>query len=192
MTKQILTGLLCVLCVTACFGQHAWRFRSDNYAGLSIGEMGSYGQGQTVNGLSRGPWFVGLGAGLDYYRYRNIPLFLSLTRDLLFDKRSGLFLILDGGVDLPSYKRKPLPYLDMTSTFRAGPYWSTGLGYRWRFSEASRKALLFSATYGMKKLSERQTTKGGCYDYPACTITSDTQSYEYTDRTLRVGVGVEF
>lgn len=192
MTKHILTGFLCVLCVTACFGQHAWRFRSDNYGGLSIGQMGSYGQVQTVNGLSRGPWFVGLGTGLDYYRLRNVPLFLSVTRDLLTDKRSGLFLILDGGIDLAWYKREPPSYQDMSSTFRAGPYWSTGLGYRWRLSEAGRRALLFSATYGMKKLTERQIIKGGCYDPPACTVNSETDTYQYTDRTLRVGVGVEF
>jgi len=199
MTKHILTGFLCVLCVAACFGQqaatltrHSWRFRSDNYGGLSIGQMGSYGQVRTVNGLSRGPWFVGLGAGLDYYRYRNVPLFLSATRDLLTDKRSGLFLILDGGGDLPWYKREPQPYQNLTSTFRAGPYWNTGLGYRWRLTDAGRRALLFSATYGMKRLSERQTTVGGCYDPPACTVNSGTAEFEYTDRTVRLGVGVEF
>jgi len=192
MTKHILTGLFCLLCVTPCYSQHPWRFRSDSYVGLSIGQMGSYGQGQTAGGLSRGPWFVGLGAGLDYYRYRNVPLFLSVTRDLLTDKRSGLFLILDGGVDLPWYKTKPYAYQDMSSSFSAGPYWATGLGYRWRFSETSRKALLFSATYGMKKLTEHQTIKGSCYDPPACTLNSDTYTFEYTDRTVRVGVGVEF
>jgi len=219
MTKYFLTGFVFVQCATACFGQqsaaptqqsisptqqnavptqqsansthHTWHFRSDNIGGLSIGQMGGYGQVRTVNGLSRGPWFAGLGAGLDYYRFRNIPFFLSVTRDLLTDKRSGLFLILDGGVDLPWYKRESQPYQNLTSTFRAGPYWNTGLGYRWRFSDAGRKALLFSATYGMKTLTERQTTQGTCYDPPACTVTTGTTTYDYTDRTLRVGVGVE-
>jgi len=192
MTKHILMGSLFVLCVTACFGQHAGRFRSDSYGGLSIGQMGSYGQVQTVNGLTRGPWFVGLGAGLDYYRFRNVPLFLSATRDLLANQRSALFLILDGGVDLPLYKRPSQAYLDLTSSFRAGPYWRTGLGYRWRFSEAGHRALLFSATYGESRLTERQTTNGRCYDYPACTITSETDTFDYTNRTMQVGVGVEF
>ncbi|MBS1606601.1 MAG: hypothetical protein JST42_28355 [Bacteroidetes bacterium] len=192
MTKHILMGSLFVLCVTACFGQHAGRFRSDSYGGLSIGQMGSYGQVQTVNGLARGPWFVGLGAGLDYYRYRNVPLFLSATRDLLANRRSALFFILDGGVDLPWYKRTPLPYQNLTSSFRAGPFWATGLGYRWRFSDAGRRALLFSATYGAGKLTERQTANGGCYDPPACTINSGTDTFDYTNRTMRIGVGVEF
>jgi hypothetical protein len=192
MTRYILTGFLCILCVSACLGQHAWRFRSDSYGGLSIGEMGSYGQLQTTNGLTRGPWFVGLGAGLDYYRYRNVPLFLSVSRDLSSDQRSGLFLILDGGVDLPWYKSKPLPYQHMSSTFSAGPFWTTGLGYRCRFSGSGRDALLFTATYGTKKLNERQAFTGGCYDPPACTVSSATDTYEYTDRTLRIGVGVEF
>jgi len=177
---------------TADAARHTWRFRSDNYGGLSVGQMGSYGQARTVNGLTQGPWFVGLGAGLDYYRFRNIPLFLSATRDLTNGKRDGLFFILDAGVDLPWYKRKPQPYENLTSTFRAGPFWNTGLGYRWRFSDAGRKALLFSATYGMKKLTERQTTAGACYDPPACTINSQTADFDYTDRTLRLGVGVEF
>ena len=190
MTKHILMGSLFALCVTACFGQHAWRFRSDSYGGLSIGQLGSYGQLQTVNGLTRGPWFVGLGAGLDYYRFRNVPLFLSATRDLLSNKRNALFVILDGGADLPWYKREPQMY--QVSSFRAGPFWTTGLGYRFRFSDAGRRALLFSATYGASKLTERQTTTGGCSDPPACTINSETDTFDYTNRTLRIGVGVEF
>ena len=192
MTKHILTSILTIVCVTACFGQHSWRFRSDNYVGLSIGEMGSYGQGQTVNGLSAGPWFVGLGAGLDYYRFRSVPLFLSVSHDLLSGRRNALFLILNGGVDLPWYKRDLLAYQDMSSAFRPGLYWATGLGYRWRFSEASHKALLLSATYGSGKLTERQTIKGGCYDPPTCAVNSETDTYDYTNRTVHLGIGVEF
>ena len=193
MIKHILAGTIAILSVTVGYGQKAWRLRSDSYIGLSIGELAPYGQGQTVNGFSKGPWFLGLGAGLNYYHFRNIPLFLSVTRDLpVSDKKNRLFLILDGGIDLPWYKRGFPLYQRTISSFRPGPYWSAGMAYRWPLSEHGRLALLFSAAYAMKKLTERQTTSAACYNPPDCTVTSLTDKYEYLDRNLTLAVGVEF
>lgn len=193
MRKRILLAVSCTLCMTVCFGQSAWKFRSDNYAGLAAGELGSYGQVQTVNGLYRGPWFLGLGAGLDYYRFRSIPLFLSVTRDLpAFSKRSGLFVHLDGGIDLPWYKRPLAPYEWISSTFHSGSYWSAGLGYKWRLSDHTDKALLLSAGYSMKKLREDQTTQSGCLNPGVCDITTQTYVYEYMNHTLQFAVGFQF
>ena len=79
MKKHLLLLIGCILVVTTSRAQHSWKFRSDNYAGIATGEMGSYGLFQTINGLYKGPWFLGLGTGLDYYRFRSVPLFLSVT-----------------------------------------------------------------------------------------------------------------
>lgn len=180
-----------------CTGQSSWKFRSDNYFGSTAGEVGEQGHLQTVNGLYKGAWFLGLGAGVDEYRYRSIPLFLSVTRGLVaFSNRSGLFLYLDGGINLPWYKRTLNSYqkqMIIADKFQAGPWGSAGLGYKWRISARTDKALLFSAGYSMKKLTEKVVNKGICYTY-SCQFepTQQTYIYDYLNHTFVFLVGFRF
>ena len=187
-----------MLCVTICFGQTRWKFRSDNYLGFSAGELGSYGLVQTVNGLYRGPWFLGLGTGLDYYRFRSVPVFLSLTRDIpVAPKRGGFFLTLNGGINLPWYQQNALPYGVVSDKLYPGVWWNAGLGYRWKLSEHSNKALLFTAGYGVKRLSEHQKGAPGCigclmYNSYMLADNPQTYDYDYVNRVWLFGVGFQF
>ncbi|TDX00629.1 hypothetical protein [Dinghuibacter silviterrae] len=193
MKKCILLGVCCTF-LTVCSAQI--KFRSDNYLGLSSGAWGSAGLIQTVNGLYKGPWFLGLGAGLDYYRFRSVPLFLSLTRDLpSFSKRSGLFVALNAGTNLPWYTRKLSPYDEFTSSkFYPGSWWSASLDYKWKLSVRTGKALLLSAGYSMKKLKENLTgpSSSTCITPGACEVTLQTYVYEYLNRSFFFAIGVQF
>ena len=194
MRKRIILVAFGICCVTICLGQKGWKFRSTDYLGFAAGELGSYGQVRTVNGLYKGSWFLGLGAELDYYRYRSLPLFFSIRRDLpVSGKRSGLFLELDGGVNLPWYKRQ-LGLYDWvtTSKFHAGPYGSAGVGWQWKLGPQSGKALLFSAGYSIKKLKEDQTAPTICYNPGVCAITSQTYVYNYVLNTFFCRLGFQF
>ena len=204
MKKRIFLAACYILCqtVTICSAQtggHAQTegrpltFRSDNYLGFSSGEWGTGGLIQTVNGFYKGPWFLGLGTGLDNYRFLSVPLFLSLTRDLpSFSKRSGLFVALDGGTNLPWYTRKHTLYDGFSSsTFYPGPYWSVRLGYKWKLSGHTSKALLLSAGYTMKKLREQETTPPPPCAYPG-PCNAQTYVYEYVNRTLFFVLGFQF
>ena len=155
--KRVVLFIGFAFCELFCSAQ-TWKYRSDNYVGLSAGQWGNYGLLQTVHGVYNGPWFIGGGVGLDNYRFRSVPLFLSVTRDLpLPVKRSGFYLELDGGTNLPWYKRTFGPYDGFTdSKFHAGAWWSAGVGYKWKLSAAagSRKALLLSVNYSEKRLKE--------------------------------------
>ncbi|HTI93851.1 MAG TPA: hypothetical protein VL727_24830 [Puia sp.] len=157
MKRPFLLFVVLTVFVANCQGQKGWRFRSEDYAGVAIGERGSYGQLRTVNGFYRRGWFLGLGTGLDYYGFRSIPLLLSVSRDLPLDKRNGLFVYADAGANIPWYVRPQL-YIGMPPTrFHAGPAWGAGLGYAWNLSARGSRALLFSAGYSMKKLKEAET-----------------------------------
>jgi hypothetical protein len=198
MRKTI--GLVAMLALWAgiALGQNPVRFRSTETFGLSSGSAGSYFQLQSVNGVSRGLWFAGLGAGVDYYRFRSVPLFLSVTRDLAVDKRDWLFLYLDGGTNLPWYKRPAgsliTPEGAATSVFHSGEYWSGGLGYLWKLGEHSNKAVLLSVGYTVKKLSEDQTAlTPGCPLAGFCPVTpASTVVYEYLCRAYQLMIGFRF
>jgi len=218
MKKQFILILGCALCVTLCFGQgdgqgsgkstgqgaekstgqgsgkSTWKFRSDEYLGTVSGQMGSYGLVETVNGVYKGPWFLGLGTGLDYYRYRSVPLFLSVTRDLLGAPKIGkLYVLANGGINFPWYNQAQLPYGVKSIKFYPGVWWNAGLGYRARLSRAADRAILFSVSYGMKKLSERQKGQTIC---PTCYLVEvqnpPTNEYEYLNRVLLFAVGFQF
>lgn len=179
----------------------SWKFRSDDYLGLAAGQWGNYGLLQTVNGVYKGPWFLGLGAGMDNYRFRSVPLFASVTRDLpVFikrsgvgsGKRSGLFLNLDGGINLPWYHRD-LIYAGegLSSKFRAGSWWSAGLGYKWKLAARTDKALLVSVNYSEKRLKEVQSFASPC-DPMTCGFGNERYIYEYLNRVFLFAVGFQF
>jgi hypothetical protein len=201
--KKYLVAAGCALAVTFCFGQSAgagrngWKFRSEENVGMAFGEMGGYGLVETINGLYKGSWFLGLGAGVDYYRFRSVPLFVSVTRDLpVGPKKHGLYVFANGGINLPWYNRDPLPDGIGTSQFHPGIWWNTGLGYKWKLSSQSDKALLVSASYGLKKLSEHQVgayPPGAPIDCPACLMLAlPRYDYEYVNRVLLFSVGFQF
>lgn len=198
MRKAIgLVGMLAMWAGIA-LGQNPVRFRSTEMVGLSSGSVGNYFQLQAVNGISKGPWFAGLGAGLDYYRFRSVPLFLSVTRDLAVGKRDWLFLYLDGGTNMPWYRRPAgsliTPEGAAASVFHSGEYWSGGLGYLWKLGEHSKKAVLLSVGYTVKKLSEDQTALGsGCPLAGVCPVTpASTVVYEYLCRAYQLMIGFRF
>ena len=56
-------------------------FHSINNIGLLEGQSGAAFQAQTINGFQKRSWFAGIGVGLDYYRYRTIPLFVDVRKE---------------------------------------------------------------------------------------------------------------
>jgi len=204
MRKVIVLMMACAFVVGVGFGQGAGQstsfgqshvqFRSTEWVGLSSGEVGSAGQVQTVNGVAKGPWFVGVGAGLDYYRFRSVPLFLSVTRDQAIGKRDWLFLYVDGGTNVPWYTRTITPEDNISSsTFHGGEYWSGGLGYLWKLGDHTSKAILFTAGYTVKKLKEDQTQMFGCPLANPCPPTPFQPAvFEYLCRAYQFMIGFRF
>lgn len=75
-----------------------WQFHSINNVGLLEGQTGSAFQLQSINGMQYKSWYAGIGLGLDFYRYRTIPLFLDIRKE--FGSGSNkFFAYADGGVN---------------------------------------------------------------------------------------------
>src|SRR5687767_13793360 len=102
--------LICCSLVTVLFSLSAnaqksrIKFNSINMFGVAAGESKLFGLLQTVNGITYDTWFAGIGAGLDYYSYRTIPLFFDLRRDI--GKLNKGFIYADLGYNFP-WKEKP-------------------------------------------------------------------------------------
>jgi hypothetical protein len=170
--------------------QNTWQFRSFNTIGLLEGQAGSAFQLQTVNGAQYNSWFAGLGLGLDYYRYRTIPLFLDLRKE--FGKTvNKLFVYADMGIGFSwlTDQQKNIYYSD--DHYGNGLYNDLGIGYK--LSVGKNSGLLISLGYSYKKLTEtypnyyNQTYWNGTMN-----INPQTQQINYSLNRLSIKVGWQF
>jgi hypothetical protein len=128
-----------------------WKFHSINQAGLLQGQAGSAFQFQTINGFQHRSWFGGVGLGLDYYRFRGIPLFLDVRK--AFGKSANRFFIYaDGGIHFSwvTDKQKNSILYVTPKNFSSGFYTDAGTGYAIRIDK--KNSLLFSAGYTFKSM----------------------------------------
>jgi hypothetical protein len=172
-----------------CSGNHViaqkkLKFSSQNYAGILEGSSGSALQLHSINGISYKTWFAGLGAGLDYYYHRSIPLFISVSKSLSGSKLP-LYFTGDLGVNLPWTSNEI--YFNTPGKYHSGLYAGTGLGYK--FSMRNSNALLLNLGYNYKRLSETREVIVNCF-IPPCP--DYTEAYNYKLKRLSVRVGWTF
>lgn len=182
--KNFILLLLLAFCVGTTSAQTKPGFRSQNYLGLIEGRAGSAFQFQTINGVQYGTWFGGLGAGLDWYLYRSMPVFLSLNKDFKAGNRT-FFLSLDGGTNFAWEKRKSEWGEFEASKFYPRFYGGMGIGYKAGLKN-NKDAVIFSLGYSYKQLRERQTKYAYCYN-PPCQITYEYYDYKTNRVSLRLG-----
>jgi hypothetical protein len=130
-------------------------FHSINSIGLHEGEAGSALLLQTLNGVQYRSWFAGLGAGIDYYRFRGVPVFLDIRK--YFGAASNHFFVY-GDLGMHAHwltdQQKKAGFTTEWN-LKNGLYTDAGLGYSIKLG--SRQALLLSAGYSRKTIRGTQT-----------------------------------
>lgn len=143
-----------IFLTTYTFAQKKVNFSSQNYAGLLEGQHGSSLQLQTINGIKFNNWFVGLGAGIDWYYRRSIPVFTSVNVDFLKKAKRSFYLSANAGINFPlqtdNYHNE-WGYEETKSN--SGLYWSAGLGYKIGMGKGN-DALLLQVGYDYKHVGE--------------------------------------
>jgi hypothetical protein len=183
--KKILSFLPIVLISLAMNAQKPLRFTSQNSVGLLEGGNGSAFQLQSVNGISSKRFFTGIGAGLDYYYTRSIPLFLSVQGNLTGKSRTP-FLSIDGGVNFAWTRKEQDRWNNViTSDYKPGLYFASGLGYKIALRN-KKDALLVSVGYSYKHLKEVQTQPVFCI-MPPCPPAQETYNYKMNRLLVRLG-----
>ena len=148
---------------------------------------------QTVNGVAYNNWFAGIGVGLDFYRYRSLPLFLDLRRSFELKKKNKLFVYADGGYNLPWVKEAEQPIsiwgwpVKVEHKYKGGAYMDAGFGYAVQFKGGN--ALLLSTGYSHKYFSEKRTTIRMTGEN---TETKDIQKFTYSMHRLMIKMGWQF
>jgi hypothetical protein len=81
------------------------RFQTIIQGGLLAGSSTESFALQTINGFRFGNWYAGVGAGLDFYMQRGVPLFADV-RYHFSSQRKSFFIYTDAGVHVPWIKKK--------------------------------------------------------------------------------------
>ncbi|HVU85616.1 MAG TPA: hypothetical protein VHC50_12285 [Puia sp.] len=138
-------------------------FHSINQAGLLNGEAGSAFQVQTINGIQYRSWYAGIGAGIDYYRFRGIPLFADI-RKAFGHTKNKFFIYGDAGIHFSWITDKEKNSLGPSAKLSNGLYLDGGIGYQ--AGIGNRNALLISVGYSYKQVKNETPAY---YYYPLYT-----------------------
>ncbi len=170
-------------CIFSAVAQNKPVFRSQLDVGISAGDKETGLNLSAVNGFRMAGWYAGLGVGLDQYRYRTVPLFLSVQKN--FSKKpSSVYYFLDGGTNFFWDHIDNNSWLERS--FDPGWYTATGLGYRlgWK---GRREALLLNAGYAFKRIRENRSQTVPCL-VPPCPQSNDRYQYDLNTWIFRMGL----
>jgi hypothetical protein len=156
-------------------------FQSMLNIGLLEGQENSDFLIQTINGIQYKGWFAGIGAGIDYYRFRSIPLFLDIRKNIL-NKNLSPFVYADAGIHFPWAKDNESFYGG--SKMSNGLYYDAGIGMN--FSIRKNQGFTFSAGYSYKFAKETASWPIYCVMGP-CPEYKQTRSYDLNRLSMKLG-----
>jgi hypothetical protein len=158
-------------------------FSSINQVGLLEGSGGHSAQVQTINGIRYKTWFTGVGVGLDYYRFRTVPIFFDIHKDL-FNKVNTPFFYGNAGIHVPWVLDKEKNWWGRAE-YNRGLYYDAGVGYSVNLGK--NRALLFSGGISLKKIRETRYYEVVCITFPC---PQQSEQYDFTLRRFSLKAGL--
>lgn len=162
-------------------------FSSINQAGLLNGSVDSYFQVQTINGIRYKTWFAGIGAGIDYYRYKSFPVFADVRKDI-FDRLNTPFLYADGGIHFAKGNNEKQETSE--TAYKNGFYSDIGVGYK--ISIGGKSGLLLSAGYSYKHVAFQEIQTSLYCPGIACMPYKNIYNHSYRLNRLSLKMGLQF
>jgi hypothetical protein len=161
------------------------KFHSSVQVGLLEGEEKAAFQAQAINGIQYKTWYGGVGIGIDNYKFRTIPLFFDLQKNV-FKRNTTPFVFGDIGLHFPWLRNDQKTFYS-NSEFTNGVYCNVGVGYKINLLKSSR--LTFSTAFSLKKLENN-------YTYTICPFVGpcfeQSEQMKYTLRRLALNIGLFF
>lgn len=184
MSKKLLIILIAFAFCAEAAAQKKPAFSSLNYIGILEGQSGTSFQLQTINGFRYKTWFAGVGTGLDYYYYRSIPLFVSVSKFLPAAKLP-LYFNADAGINFP-WERGGIYSFQYNGEASSSFYWAGGLGYKFVFKKRN-DGLLLNLGYSYKHIIQQTETTYPCFN-PPCPVSKERYDYRLKRLSLKAGL----
>ncbi|HUR12794.1 MAG TPA: hypothetical protein VM012_15565 [Flavitalea sp.] len=155
-------------------------FQSAVNIGLIEGQRESSFQLQTVNGIAHQKWFAGVGAGLDYYRFRSIPLFFDIRKSFS-SKPFAPFIYGDIGHHFTWERTKEIMF---GADLKGGLYVDLGVGMQVAVNR--KQSLTLSAGYTYKDVTEKSRQYIYCIMGP-CEGALQSKHYRLNRLSMKAG-----
>ena len=186
--KKLIVFFLFMQLTAALPAQQKIRFSTQNMVGLLVGGSDNAPQVQTINGLAYRNWFTGIGAGIDWYYQRSIPVFFSANRFFTTSPRRQVFLTSGAGINYPWGKPDYITNgWGYDTRFSPGFFWMAGLGYKIGVGKQNDN-LLIQLGYNNKAHSQKTTTVYPCL-VPPCPQSTEKYQYSFNALSLKLGWG---
>jgi hypothetical protein len=163
------------------------KFSSQISAGLLEGGNGSSFQLNLISGIKYKTWFGGIGAGLDYYYLRSVPVYFSVVK-YMQPKANSLFIQADAGLNFMWQNKNQVPIgwgNEISSRFNPGLYYHTGIGYA--IGLQKKNSFLIGLGYSYKFLRNEKEVALACFN-PPCPNGKETDNYYLKRVSLRLGM----
>jgi len=194
----IVTIVMCCVVIISAAQQKNNRFvfHSQNQVAMINGNGAVSAGVQSVNGFGSDQWFAGIGVGLDFYRYRSVPLFADVKRYFKIANGNRLFIYGNGGYNLPWSEHNNQYFsqwswptkVDVQS--KGGAYIDAGGGYAIQFKK--RNALLLSVGYSHKYFSQAVTTTYWIGGVAGNVEQTEKNGYTYSFNRIMIKAGWQF
>lgn len=153
--------------------------------GIVAGEAKTKEQVQLVTGIRKGAWYAGVGAAVDNYHTRSVPVFIDIRRDI-FTKRNAPFAYANMGYTCLWLKESETILWEKDR--KGGLYYDIGLGYKAALTEKFN--LIFSAGFSRKSFTRTIDTEPWSSRWPPSP--SAIRNYEYTLNRIVFKAGLGF
>ena len=152
-------------------------------ASLVNGSKGMSAALQAIAGFRLKPLYLGLGTGIDYYRFRTVPLFAALRKDI---GRSPAFVYSDIGYhfDWLTDANKNRNQFNGTGNYDGGLYYDIGIGAR--LNKQSPDGFTLSAGYSAKRMKQH-VQQYICGFVGPCSVYTETYKYNLGRIMIRAG-----
>ncbi len=159
------------------------KFHSINQVGLLNGSKGTASHLQSVNGFQYKNFFGGIGVGLDYYRYRSIPLFAE-ARKYFGNAKNKLFVYADGGVHFVWEKIENFS----GASVKQYPQFYSNAGIGYQLAMDKNVGLTFNIGYSYKRVKYKQDIYNFCPLVGLCYENSTTYIYDFNRLVIQIGL----
>jgi hypothetical protein len=161
------------------------KLTSVSNVGLLNGSYGASVALQVILGASYKKSFVGVGAGIDYYRFRTVPVFADFRQYFGQGKRN-VFVYGQIGYNFDWVTEKNLQNEAFFGgyNFNGGLYYDMGLGYKIDFG--THDALLLSLGYNVKELRNKEGNDI-CPLIGPCYMSTNTIDYKLPRLVIKAG-----
>ena len=150
---------------------------------LVNGSRGMSASVQAIAGFRLKPLYLGLGTGIDYYRFRSVPLYVALRKDI---GRSPAFLYSDIGYhfDWLTDANRNHNQFNSTGKFHGGLYYDIGIGAR--LDKKSPNGFTLSAGYSAKHMKQ-EVQQYMCGFVGPCSVYNEIYKYNLGRIMIKAG-----